>query len=80
MFCGQGAARMGSARRRRRAEGPFAHAASGTGVTGIVRCQSRVTVRCTVGVLFIAAVLLGVWLAVAVGYGLGSAPGQHPGP
>lgn len=34
----------------------------------------------TVSMLLIAALLLRVWLAVAVGYGLGSAPGQDPGP
>lgn len=32
------------------------------------------------GMLFIAALLFRVRLAVAVGYGLGSAPGQDPGP
>lgn len=58
----------------------FTHPASETTVAEIACCQWRVTVRCTVGVLFVAAVLFGVRLAVAVGYGLGSAPGQDPGP
>lgn len=58
------------------------HAASQTRDirTEITWRRSRVTVRCTVGVLLVAAVLFGVRLAVAVGYGLGSAPGQDPGP
>lgn len=30
---------------------------------------------CTVSMFFIAALLLGVWLAIPVGYGFGSAPG-----
>lgn len=34
----------------------------------------------TMGMLFVAALLFRVWLAVAVGYGLGSASGQDPGP
>lgn len=34
----------------------------------------------TMGMLFIAALLFRVWLAVAVGYSLGSASGQDPGP
>lgn len=42
--------------------------------------ERGVTVRCTVGVLLVAAVLFRVRLAVAVGYRLGSAPGQDPGP
>lgn len=45
-----------------------------------LRRERGVTVRCTVGVLLVAAVLFGVRLAVAVGYRLGSAPGQDPGP
>lgn len=35
---------------------------------------------CTMSVLFIAALLLRVWLAIPVGYGFGSAPGQDPSP
>lgn len=35
---------------------------------------------CTVSMLFIAALLLRVWLAIPVGYGFGSAPGQDPSP
>lgn len=34
----------------------------------------------TMGMLFVAALLFRVWLAVAVGYSLGSASGQDPGP
>lgn len=66
--------------KRSRLARAFTHGASETTVTELTRRQSGVTVRCTVGVLFVAAVLFGVWLAVAVGYGLGSAPGQDPGP
>lgn len=49
-------------------------------LTEMTRCWPCVEVCRTVGVLFIAAVLFGVWLAVAVSYGLGSASGQDPGP
>lgn len=41
--------------------------------------QFSVTIS-TTGMLFIAALLFRVWLAVAVGYSLGSASGQDAGP
>lgn len=34
----------------------------------------------TMSMFFITALLFRVWLAVAIGYSLGSAPGQDPGP